>query len=665
MRRVFCLFLLCLLLFSGFAQSVWIFTDTVILNNGYELHHKIAVEYTFIDIETNYTILDGNNITYVNNVTSSKSLIERDGHYNLGNYTTTINADIYKPGGWTVNKFYMRFYTNDSILDRNQTTGFSITTLNSTHKRYSYTYNPSNTLLNTSMGFFDVDIFVNCSNSTLYYFGNRTVHDLFSVYILDPPYNGSSTWDTGSHHVNLTWERGNNSDTDVVIRKNGTTNPTNPFDGYEVYNGTLGWFNESAETNRAYTVFSYNETSQSWSEGLNIPWAALCIWNVYNESKPSQSIYFNLEISNQAGDIVYSRTNIHGPHYIDYNNIPIGAHTTFLVSNSSYRSRSRDENIISNTFYNYTFYLPLINLPPGHGPEENYTRLYRMRVIDQKTDPLADVSTIVKKYINTTNTYETVTTFYTNGYGEYDVWLIPSARYKVFLEKDGYDSVVGAVWDTDPTFWGANYPKIFQMTSSLINITIPPDFYNVILFNGTMFTNGSIFVDYMDSLSETVNAQFYTYEVYNFTNTLIDTQSIIGVNDYQYWVTGINASRQHIITVHVNHTTLGWVNESIYLNPVNNSLYHDPGIVEDALTDVTGPFELGYVRFFIEWLPFIAILVILGRVEAGMGIFGGALYLALIGKFFNDLPAELWQVIPIIIIFAVLWYIVTKGKFRL
>jgi len=180
-----------------------------------------------------------------------------------------------------------------------------------------------------------------------------------------------------------------------------------------------------------------------------------------------------------------------------------------------------------------------------------------------------------------------------------------------------------------------------------------------------MFINGSIFVNYVDLSSETINAQFYTYMNYNYSRLLIDTHNIVLLNSYQYWITGINASRQHMVTIFLNHTTLGAVSTSIFLGPVNNSLYHDPAIVEEALTDVYGNFDLGYVRFFIEFLPFIGILIVLGRIEAGMGIFAGALYLAVIGKFFGDLPAELWQVIPIILVFAVLWYIATKGKFRL
>jgi hypothetical protein len=549
--------LLLLLTIVNTVGAVTIDETFIMLAGDFTMQTYGEQTYTFISSDgLTYWNMSGSNVTFVTHWTSSHDLIERDGHYGIGNYTTTITADIYgTTTNWTVNNLYLRFITNAGNIENKSygpTPGLTIAQFNTTHKRVTYEYTPSNTLTETDMGLFDIDIFAVCYNTTLHYWGNRTFNDTFSVYILDPPYNGSSDYDAGTQTVNITWETGNHSDTDVVVRKNGTSYPNSPFDGYIVQNGTLNFFNETANSNRAYSVFSYNNTTRSWSEPLNIPWGAIMIWNVYNESNPFQSIWYNLEVSNAAGTDVYTKYNQHGPLLLDYNDIPFGYGTIFIVSNTSYRDRRQVHDIIANGFYNYSFGLPRITLPTGEGEYENYTRQYKIRVIENiLSSPLENVYVEIKRYNNETLTYETLETFYTNGYGEGTLWLIPSTHYKAFLTKENYNDAINDFL-TDPVFYGDNYPITFSMSASIGGDTAFYVFIQEIHTSGYIDNVTSIlYINYTDDLLGTIDCQVYVYDMN--TQTLIYTYLSTDTDSFQT-NTIVNKTHDFQIMFKFNHS---------------------------------------------------------------------------------------------------------------
>jgi hypothetical protein len=627
MRKLFVLILLSLILFSLFAQSVTIFTDTTIYGNGYELHHKVATDYTFVDIETNYTILDAHNVTYVSNLTSSKSLIERDGHYNIGNYTTTISADVYCPSGWTVNKFYMRIKTNNSIVDVNKTSwsSGSITIPDSNHKRYTYTYNPSDTLSNLSMGHFDIDIYTNCSNNTLYYFGNRTWHDVFDVYILDEPYNGSSIWDYHAQTVNLTWDTGNCSDTDVVVRKNGTSNPTSPFDGYVVYNGTLGYFNETTTSNRAYTVFSYNETSYSWSEGLDMIWGALELW-VFNASQTWQQVEpFGIIIQNQDGTQTYTNPGTNTPLFLDLNDIPIGVNTIFEINSTGFKTQTYVRNTEVNNYYNYTFLLPPLTTPGGGGSEENDTSLYLITVVNELDQSVGDALVKLFLYKNETDSYELVFSFLTDGSGQVSTWLMPNHLYQVIIDKTGYNQML--------SYWTPShliFTKTFQITSEAIEPQPPIINPEMIHFTAVLINdNTSIQVDYLDESGYTIQTVLVV-SVFNYSTLewqQIGTYTYLTDNEWQYIFNNINRSNDYYFNLTYNNQYLG---VGILQRIIQSETVEPwtPEGIEDRF-DWMGVIPFGVMNFLM-WLFFIAICYYADSRDAGkMIIVYGVICIAL------------------------------------
>ena len=157
--------------------------------------------------------------------------------------------------------------------------------------------------------------------------------------------------------------------------RNNNSYPICPTDGYEVQNSTTGHYNTSVTFDEAYfSLFAYNDTTQSYSEHIEMEWGVLGL-NTYNESNPSQEIGFNIEISDNAASITYTASDLTNTHYIDLNNIPYGDDTIFIISNSSYRQRIYYYDLVLNNFYNYTFYLPPVTNPvdPGSGDDGGNT----------------------------------------------------------------------------------------------------------------------------------------------------------------------------------------------------------------------------------------------------------------------------------------------------
>jgi len=185
---------------------------------------------------------------------------------------------------------------------------------------------------------------------------------------VEPPYNGSGTYDVVLQAVNLTWNRGNNSDREVVTRSN-TTYPTSPTDGYIVQNSTDQYYQTVLTSSAYFTVWSYNETINMFSStGLNIPWGVLGV-NVFNESHPEYAVKnWDIEISNAEGTETYVSTDNNNPLFLNYNDIPYGEETFILVSCDNFYQRSIYMDLLSNNFYNITMWIPqVITEPPGGG----------------------------------------------------------------------------------------------------------------------------------------------------------------------------------------------------------------------------------------------------------------------------------------------------------
>lgn len=546
------------------------------------------------------------------------------------------------------------------------------TQLNATHRHYTYIFNPANTLDidTTNYTNMTVTVTVTAYNESLIYTGSHTYWNVTSIHEVGKPYGSdivfaeyNVTW--GS--INMTWNPGNNSDTTVVVRNNNTW-PTNPTDGWVVQNNTDVWYNESGVNDtRYYCLFGYNDTTLSYSPRTLVYWGAVQLWNCYNESNPPQAINYSIEITNEDASDSYVALNIGNNHVIDLLDIPYGDNTIFTVTNTSYRTRTYYYDLEVCHFYNYSFYLPPIHVPGGGGGSgENVTHQYRVRVVDDYTYPVAGAKVTVKRYINTTGEYTTVGIIITNGYGEADIELIPGAHYKVWIEKEGYlQELPIPDWFPDPIFYGANYPRVFQIKIDY-DATVWTHFWDVASYNGTKYDNNTMRIMFEDFNGGLVNAQFYTYELFNNTAVLNATNTTV-ISPVTFWLTGINISRSHRIVCHMNHTALvtGYEFVSIIVPPLRTPIYNKNNI-NNIINLIMGPAPLGnWVDWLFVFLPAICLLVLFAyKKHNEIGIALSCLYIGFTSLFVS-VPDQLIILAPIGLVIAGLYAYATHGEAKL
>jgi hypothetical protein len=197
-------------------------------------------------------------------------------------------------------------------------------------------------------------------------YNNTTAVELNVTMYPDEPYNGSATFATGGV-LNITWNRGNYSDEDVVIRK-ASGYATSPLDG-EIVDRTsnntgtppnlLYYYNTTATSSYYYVVYSYNNTNLTYSlKSLKIPMASTVGLNCFNESNPSQAIPFDILISNVNTSQTYQADALTNTHWLPLESIPYGEDMIFHVTSPGYKSRTYYYDLELGEVYNLTFYLP-------------------------------------------------------------------------------------------------------------------------------------------------------------------------------------------------------------------------------------------------------------------------------------------------------------------
>jgi len=317
----------------------------------------------------------------------------------------------------------------------------------------------------------------NLSMNTLYYyqawgFANWTYNDTTywqysSDYSsnsnttdnVDPPYAGSSDYDTTNFRVNLTWTSGNNSDYDVVVQNNNTY-ATSPTDGWVRQNSSSNssnYFNVSINQGAYFTVWSYNETAELYSAtGLNIGWGVINI-NVFDENRPWIPITdYTVFITDEEGDETYYETNHNNPTMISFESIPFGENTIIQISHPDYEQHTLYIDLYENIYYNYTFYLPSIEAPPdGDGDGDGgggdcITRPYldSVTVTDPTVDAVITLTYILEDIVE-------VHIFNDSFYGTYGGWVpVPTDK---FTYTETTVTINKSVLDVNTTMARAHY----------------------------------------------------------------------------------------------------------------------------------------------------------------------------------------------------------------
>lgn len=78
----------------------------------------------------------------------------------------------------------------------------------------------------------------------------------------------------------------------------------------------------------------------------------------YDESNPSTTIPFGIEISNSDGTSTYQNTSLTSGDTISIEDMPGGDNIIFIVNSTGYETRTYTYDVEAKTLYNYSFYLP-------------------------------------------------------------------------------------------------------------------------------------------------------------------------------------------------------------------------------------------------------------------------------------------------------------------
>jgi len=389
--------------------------------------------------------------------------------------------------------------------------------------------------------------------------------------------------------------------------------------GNEVYNGTTPTTTDT-QTNsnnleyyRAWT-YAFVDNTHLYSIPANVVYGSLQL-NVYKENNPHIAITnYTIFITNQQGTETYINTSSNNPTNINVADVPNGEDIAIQISKDGYHTRIEYLDLLENTFYNISFFLPPDidgggtvghddYVPPDDTTNESYGYLYLLTVENDYDEPIENAKINIKRYINTTNDYENVSILLTDANGQADVYLIPETVYKVEISKSTYITAYSDYIPSDSIF-----TKTFRLQLEETNYTNDTPIIEVITFESNLNDNeGALYVNYSDSMGLTENTQIFVYEINQSTGieTLIHTVSNISTNTINLKFL-VNTSNDFRIILHLNHTEFDYQTFTLFETgkPDTNetSTVTTPEVVEDLFNYNYGSNPFGWsntILFFI------------------------------------------------------------------
>ncbi len=204
------------------------------------------------------------------------------------------------------------------------------------------------------------------------------------------------------------------------------------------------------------------------------------IINVYNESNGSQGIPFNMLIKNIAGTEVFQLLNQTNPLNFNTSNISGNQQIMIQIWSFGYRERVVILDIGNYVIMNLSFYLPRelmgAGADPGGGtgysPNSTITPfIYYIRVVETiRTEysefdrAIYNANVNVRRFINSTGVYETMSTIKTDTNGFCNLWLIPGVNYLFNITATDFNTEWSDFIPAPPSNYQTTEVKTFRMT---------------------------------------------------------------------------------------------------------------------------------------------------------------------------------------------------------
>jgi len=396
--------------------------------------------------------------------------------------------------------------------------------------------------------------------------------------------------DGQSIDLNISWTNGTGSDV-TLVRRSESAQPTAVTYGTEVYNSSLPYTIDSGVTQVFYyTLWSYSNDSGLYSSAVNLTDFYVVWINCYNESSgiaiPTYGIFF----TNEAGTQTYSESTCTNPHIVNVTNIPVGENIAVRANATGYDTKTYYFDITDTG----NQYIDIFLSPTSKS--DNYV----IQVINELTQPIPNARVVVKRYVN--GSYHNVTVDYTDGYGQMSISLVISALYKIDITKDGYQDLLNQNWQPQTINFVDDRYKTFQMIFEEQEYQNDTTYSEAIIFSGHVIGN-TAYINYSDSLLQTINTSIYIYETNHSTNlvSLYYTNLTIDIDSFQFSFS-INKSNTYVAVLHLNHTSFSYQTDYFILpgHPwsKNETVKTSKKEFDDLFTDVFGDNPFGWSAIF-------------------------------------------------------------------
>jgi len=329
-----------------------------------------------------------------------------------------------------------------------------------------------------------------------------------------PPQDVDYTLESSGTTANLTitWTKGQGADK-TVIRKSANSFPSSPSDGILVYNGTgESYTDANIDQMWYYRLWSYNEESGLYSEGVNLTFFA-CWLNCYNETTGEAISNWSVFISDMNGSQVYTAENLQNSHILNSSQLPQGL-VSFKFTADGYKFRLYYYEITSEKSLTINAYLP---------PES--ANLYMLYVKDVFGSPVRGALISVRHYNPASDTYVEVARLYTDAEGRAGVYLVPGDMYKIVISKEGYQT-----GHSDFTPLAELYTAEFTLLGSGEGVELPEGLWDNITLSirpsQTHFNESTNLTVYFNISCSSGELEWYRIEVYKIRN-LTQTETLL------------------------------------------------------------------------------------------------------------------------------------------
>jgi hypothetical protein len=381
--------------------------------------------------------------------------------------------------------------------------------------------------------------------------------------------------------VNLTWTKGTGANNTVILMKTTGGTPTSITDGTVIYNSTGTYKVQTLLMGTTYffrawgytswitpALYQYSVNSSAFTNSTG----GLFI-NCYDVNTHA-NLTFNVTISNPAGTQVYVNASCINTLQINATLCPQGIGIQVIVSAIGYKQSVYVLDIYPSIFYLLNTYL-ILATPTGTPSGNETSALYYLRVVEtiqttytQVDQAVEDALVTVKRYINATGVYETISSLYTDANGYVNLYLAPNGYYKVFINKSGYYDKISDYIPAPPNAFGQTVEKVFRILLIAANVTPPPSYLwsDYITFIGSMNNATSIiYVNYTDALTNTTDWQLFIYRIDPNSTTPTLVKSWSGTNDtFALSKNVTDSTDDYKVVFHVNHTNFGYQVRELY-----------------------------------------------------------------------------------------------------